>query len=62
MRVFAITIVRDGNLSRSTGDNFLPFTVIAQYSLDLSITDIAFVIYFAIADKLSIFYAHSVQS
>ena len=47
------------------GDNFLPIIVIAQNSLDLSITDIAFVIYFVIADKLSrqtILYAHTVQS
>ena len=34
-------------------DNFLPIIVIAQNSLDLSFTDIPFVIYFAIADKLS---------
>ena len=36
------------------GDNLLPIIVIAQNSLDLSITDIAFVIYFVIADKLSL--------
>ena len=35
------------------GDNFLPIIVIAQDSLDLSITDIAFVKYFVIADELS---------
>ena len=35
------------------GDNFLPIIVIAQNGLDLSTTDIAFVIYFVIADKLS---------
>ena len=35
------------------GDNFLPIIVIAQNSFDLPITDIAFVIYFVIADKLS---------
>ena len=34
-------------------DNFLPIIVIAQNSLDLSITDIAFIICFVIADKLS---------
>ena len=34
-------------------DNFLSIIVIAQNSLDLSITVIAFVIYFVIADKLS---------
>ena len=33
------------------GDNLLPIIVIAQNSFDLSITDIAFVLYFAIADK-----------
>ena len=32
---------------------FLPITVIAQNSVGLSITDVAFVIYFVIADKLS---------
>ena len=31
---------------------FLPIIVIAQNSLDLSITNIAFVIYFVIASKL----------
>ena len=35
------------------GDNLLPIIVIAQNSFDLSNTDIAFVIYFVIADKLS---------
>ena len=35
------------------GDNFLPIIVIALNSLDLSITDIAFVIYFVITDKIS---------
>ena len=35
------------------GDNFLPIFVVAQNGFDLSITDIAFVIYFVIADKLS---------
>ena len=35
------------------GDDSLPIIVIAQNSLDLSITDIAFVMYFVIADKLS---------
>ena len=46
-------------------DNFSPLIVIAQKSFDLSITDIAFVIYLVIADKLSretIFYAHSAQT
>ena len=45
-------IYRD-NLSAIVIDDFLPIIVIAQNSLDLSITDIAFVIYFVIADKLS---------
>ena len=47
---------RDGGLSRQIiGDNLglLPIIVIAQNSFDLSITDIAFVICFVIADKLS---------
>ena len=35
------------------GDNLLPIIVIAQKSFDLSITNIAFVIYFVIADKFS---------
>ena len=35
------------------GDNFSPIIVIAQNGFDLSITDIAFVIYFVIANKLS---------
>ena len=35
------------------GDNLLPIIVITQNNFDLSITDIAFVIYFVIADKLS---------
>ena len=35
------------------GDNLLPIVVIAQNSFDLSITDIAFVIYLVISDKLS---------
>ena len=34
------------------GDNLLPIIVIAQSSFDLSITNIASVIYFVIADKL----------
>ena len=34
-------------------DNLLPIIVIAQSSYDLSITDIAFVIYFVIVHKLS---------
>ena len=46
-------IHRDNLSAIVIGDNFLPIIVIAQNSLDLSITDIAFVIYFVIADKLS---------
>ena len=46
-------IYRDNLLAIVIGDNFLPIIVIAQDSLDLSITDITFVIYFVIADKLS---------
>ena len=46
-------IYRDNLLAIVIGYNFLPIMVIAQNSLDLSITDIAFVINFVIADKLS---------
>ena len=35
------------------GDNLLPIIVIAQNSFDLLITNIAFVVYFVIADTLS---------
>ena len=35
------------------GDNFLSIIVIAQNIFELSITDIALVIYLVIADKLS---------
>ena len=58
-------IYRDNLSAIVIGDNFLPIIVIAQNSLDLSITDIAFVINFVIADKLSrqtILFAHRVQS
>ena len=50
-----VYICRDGHLSRKIiiGDNLLPIVVIAKNSFDLSITDIAFVIYFVIADELS---------
>ena len=34
------------------GNNVLPIIVIAENSFDLWITDIAFLIYFVIADKL----------
>ena len=46
-------IYRDNLSAIVIGDNFLWIIVIAQNSLDLSITVIAFVIYFVIADKLS---------
>ena len=46
-------IYRDNLSAIVIGDNFLPIVVIAQNSLDLSITDIAFAIYVVIADKLS---------
>ena len=46
-------VYRDNSSAIVIGDNFLPIIVIAQNSLDLSITDIDFVIYFVIADKLS---------
>ena len=46
--------IEPGNLSAIVvGDNYLPIISISQNSFDLSITDIAFVIYFVIADKLS---------
>ena len=48
-----MSIYRDNLSAIVIGDNVLPIVVIAQDSLDLSITDIAFVIYFVIADKLS---------
>ena len=46
-------IYRDNLSAIVIGDNFLSIIVIAQNSLDLSITVIAFVEYFVIADKLS---------
>ena len=46
-------IHRDNLSSIVIGDNILSIIVVAQNSFDLSITDIAFVIYFVIADKLS---------
>ena len=42
---------RDNLSAIIIGDNFLPIVVIAQKSFDLSITDIAFVIYLVIADE-----------
>ena len=49
-----VSIFRDNSSAIVIGDNSLPIIVIAQNSLDLSNTDIAFVIYFVIADKLII--------
>ena len=46
-------IYRDNLSAIVIGDDFLPIIVIVQNSLNLSITDIAFVIYFVIADKLT---------
>ena len=46
-------IYRDNLSAIVIGDNLLPIIVIAQNMFDLSITDIAFVMYFVIADKLS---------
>ena len=46
-------IYRDNLSAIVVGDNLLPIIVIAQNIFDLSITDIDFVIYFVIADKLS---------
>ena len=46
-------IYRDNLSAIIIGDTLLSIIVIAQNSLDLSITDIAFVISFVIADKLS---------
>ena len=46
-------IYRDNLSAIIIGDNFLSIIVIAQNNFDLSITVIAFVIFFVIADKLS---------
>ena len=46
-------IYRDNLSAIVIGDNLLPIIVIAQNNFDSSITDIAFVIYFVIADELS---------
>ena len=46
-------IYKDNLSAVVIGDNLLPINVIDQHSFDLSITDIAFVIYVVIADKLS---------
>ena len=52
-RLAEMGIYRDKLSAIVIGDNLLPIIVIAQNSFDLSITDIALVIYFVIADKLS---------
>ena len=46
-------IYRDNLSAIIIGDNFLWIIVIAQDNFDLSITVVAFVIYFVIADKFS---------
>ena len=46
-------IYRDDLSAIVIGDNLLPIIVIARNNFDLLITDIAFVAYFVIADKLS---------
>ena len=45
-------IYRDNLSAIVIGDNLSPIIVIAQNMFDLSITDIAFEMYFVIADKL----------
>ena len=47
-----MAIYRDNLLAIVIGDNLLPILVIAENNFDLWITDIAFVIYFVIVDKL----------
>ena len=46
-------IYRDNLSAIVIGHNLSPIIVIVQNGLDLAITDITFVIYFVIADKLS---------
>ena len=46
-------IYRDNLSAIVIGDNLLPIIVIAENSFGSSITDVAFVIYFVIADTLS---------
>ena len=46
-------VYRDNLLAIVISDDLLPIVVIAQNSFDLSVTVIAFAIYFVIADKLS---------
>ena len=45
-------IYRDNLSAIVIGDNLLPIIVIAENGFDLPITDIAFVIYFVVTDKL----------
>ena len=49
-----MSIYRDNLSTIVIGDNLLPIIAITQNSFDLSITDIAFVKYFVIANKLSL--------
>ena len=48
-----MSIYRDNLSAIVIADKLLSIIVIAQNSFDLPITDIVFVIYFVIADKLS---------
>ena len=48
-----MNIYQDNLSAIVIGDNLLPIIVVAQNSFDLSITDIAFVIYCVVAGKLS---------
>ena len=60
-----MAIYRDNLSAIVIGDNLVPIFVIAEKSFDLSITDIAFIIYFVIVDKLlryTTLYLHSDQS
>ena len=55
LEVTEMGIYRDNLSAIVIGDNLLPIIAIAQNSFNLSITDIAFVIYFVIADDKRIF-------
>ena len=48
-----MAIYQDNSSAIVIGDNLSSIIVIAENSFDLSITDIAFVIYLDVADKLS---------
>ena len=48
-----MSIYQDNLLAIVIGNNLLSIIVITQNSFDLSITDITFVMYFVIANKLS---------